>query len=43
MTILKEEQTANLYELPGSIIVGDASATTEKEVLQDFGTFVVDT
>ena len=31
MTILKGEQTANLYKMKGSIIVGDTSATTEKE------------
>jgi len=31
MTILKGEPTANLYKMTGSIIVGDASATTEKD------------
>ena len=31
MTILKRERTTNLYKLTGSIIIGDASATTEKE------------
>ena len=31
MTILKRERTANLYKLTGSIIIGDASAATEKE------------
>jgi len=31
MTILKREQTANLYKLTGSIIVGDASTAIEKE------------
>ena len=31
MTILKGERTANLYKLTRSIIVGDASTTTEKE------------
>ena len=30
-TILKGERAANLYKLTGSIIVGDASAATEKE------------
>ena len=31
MTILKGERTANLYKMIRSIIVGDASAVTEKE------------
>ena len=31
MTILKGERTVNLYKLTGCIIVGDASAATEKE------------
>ena len=31
MTILKGERTLNLYKLTGSIIVGHASAATEKE------------
>jgi len=31
MMILKGEQTANLYKLTGSIIIGDASATTEED------------
>ena len=31
MTILKRERIANLYKMSGSIIVGDASLTTEKE------------
>ena len=31
MKILKGEQTTDLYKLTGSIIIGDASATTEKE------------
>jgi len=31
MTILKGERTANLYKLIGSIIIGDASAATEKK------------
>jgi len=31
MTILKEEQTTNLYKLTESIIIVDASAATEKE------------
>ena len=43
MTILKGERTINLCKLTWSIIVGDASATTEKEILQDFGTCVLDT
>jgi len=29
MTIVKEENTANLYKLTGSIIVSDASGTTK--------------
>jgi len=29
--ILKGERTANLYKMIGSVIVGDASAATEKE------------
>jgi len=43
MMILKRERITNLYKLTGSIIVGDASALTEKEVLQDFGTCALDT
>jgi len=31
MTILQRERIANLYKLTGSIIIGDASAATEKE------------
>jgi len=31
MMILKGERTANLHNLIGSIIIGDASAATEKE------------
>ena len=31
MMILKGERTANLYKLIGRIIIGDASATTEKD------------
>jgi len=31
MMIFKGERTANLYKLTKSIIVGDASAATEKE------------
>ena len=31
MMILKGERMANLYNMIGSVIVGDASATTEKE------------
>jgi len=31
MTILKEERTTDLYNLTGSIIVGDTSAAIEKE------------
>ena len=31
LTILKGEQTSNLCKLIGSIIVGDASTSTEKE------------
>ena len=31
MTILKGERTANLYKMTGNIIIGNASATTEKE------------
>ena len=31
MTILKRERITNLYKLTGSIIIGDASAVTEKE------------
>ena len=31
MTILKRELTTNQYKMEGSIIVGDASAATEKE------------
>jgi len=31
MTILKGERTTNLYKMTRSIIVGDASAATEKE------------
>jgi len=31
MTILKGERKANLYKLTESIIISDASATTEKE------------
>jgi len=31
MMILKGERIANLYKLTGSIIIGDASAATEKE------------
>jgi len=31
MMILKGERNANFYKLTGSITVGDASASTEKE------------
>ena len=31
MIILNGKQTANLFKMTGSIIVGDASAATEKE------------
>ena len=31
MTILKRERITNLYKLTGSIIIGDASAATEKK------------
>jgi len=31
MTILKGERTTNLYKLTGNIIIGDASAATEKD------------
>ena len=43
MMILKGEHTAKLCKLTGSIIVGDASATTEKEDTTSFGTCVLDT
>ena len=31
MTILKRDQTVNLYKLTGNIIIDDASAATENE------------
>ena len=31
MTILKGEQTANLYKMKGSIIIGDVSVATENK------------
>ena len=40
--ILKGERIENLYKLTGSIIVGDVSAATEKKILNDFGTCVLD-
>jgi len=43
MMILKGEQTTNLYKLTGSIIIGDASAATEKEDTTRFGTCILDT
>jgi len=43
MTILKGERTTNLYKMEGRIIVVDASATTEKEILEGFGTCILDT
>ena len=43
MTILKGEQTTNLYMLTGNIIVGDASTAIEKEDTTSFGTCILDT
>ena len=41
--ILKRKRVENLYKLTESIIIGDASAVTEKELLQNFATWVLDT